>query len=87
MLSPTPSSAMSAAEISAKPPNTTLSPYTLADQADHPKESTKRAGDSLPDSQYWRYDVSNKRQKHGSGDGPGGTTRGHCLDPRNEIKA
>ncbi|OMO67291.1 Zinc finger, CCCH-type [Corchorus capsularis] len=68
-LSPTPSSAMSAAEISAKPPNTTLSPYTLADQADHPKESTKRAGDSLPDSQYWRYDVSNKRQKHGSGDG------------------
>ncbi|XP_007012827.2 PREDICTED: zinc finger CCCH domain-containing protein 64 isoform X1 [Theobroma cacao] len=68
-LSPTPSSAMSAAEISAKPPNTTLSPYTLADQVDRPKEATMRAGDNAPDSQYWRYDVSNKRQKHGNGDG------------------
>ncbi|KAE8658174.1 Zinc finger CCCH domain-containing protein 64 [Hibiscus syriacus] len=67
-LSPTPSSAMSAAEISAKPPNTTLSPYTLVDQVDHPKEATKRAGDNELDSQYWRYDVSNKRQKHGNGD-------------------
>ncbi|XP_022754881.1 zinc finger CCCH domain-containing protein 64-like isoform X2 [Durio zibethinus] len=68
-LSPIPSSAMSAAEISAKPPNTTLSPYTLADQVDHPKEATKRTSDSSLDSQYWRYDVSNKRQKHGNVDG------------------
>ncbi|XVE92615.1 hypothetical protein REPUB_Repub01dG0113400 [Reevesia pubescens] len=68
-LSPTPSSAMSAAEISTKPPYTTLLPYTLADQADRPNEATKRASDNVPDSQYWRYDVSNKRQKHGNGDG------------------
>ncbi|KAG8491480.1 hypothetical protein CXB51_014667 [Gossypium anomalum] len=67
-LSPTPSSAMAAAEISAKPPNTTLSPYTLVDQVDRPKETTKRASDIELDSQYWRYDVSNKRQKHGNGD-------------------
>ncbi|XVE97983.1 hypothetical protein REPUB_Repub03eG0066000 [Reevesia pubescens] len=63
-LSPTPSSAMSAAEISAKPPNTTLLPYILEDQADCSKEATKRTSDNVLDSQYWRYDVSNKRQKH-----------------------
>ncbi|TYJ29597.1 hypothetical protein E1A91_A06G078800v1, partial [Gossypium mustelinum] len=56
-LSPTPSSAMAAAEISAKPPNTTLSPYTLVDQVDRRKETTKRASDIELDSQYWRYDV------------------------------
>ncbi|MBA0810411.1 hypothetical protein Gohar_002412, partial [Gossypium harknessii] len=67
-LSPTPSSTMAAAEISAKPPNTTLSPYTLVDQVDRPKETTKRASDIELDSQYWRYDVSSKRQKHGNGD-------------------
>lgn len=67
-LSPTPSSAMSASEISAKPPNTTVSPYTLVDQVDRPKEATKRANDIELDSQYWRYDVSNKRKKHGNGD-------------------
>ncbi|KAG4141360.1 hypothetical protein ERO13_D06G071400v2 [Gossypium hirsutum] len=67
-LSPTPSSTMAAAEISAKPPNTTLSPYTLVDQVDRPKETTKRASDIGLDSQYWRYDVSSKRQKHGNGD-------------------
>ncbi|XP_022732430.1 zinc finger CCCH domain-containing protein 64-like isoform X2 [Durio zibethinus] len=61
-LSPTLSSAMSAAEISVKPPNATISPYTLADQVDRPKEATKRASDNVLDSQYWRYDVS---QKHG----------------------
>ena len=60
---------MSSAEISAKPPNTTLSPYTLADQVDRPKEASKRASDDVLDSQYWRYDVLNKRQKHGNGDG------------------
>ncbi|KAE8726230.1 receptor-like serine/threonine-protein kinase ALE2-like isoform X1 [Hibiscus syriacus] len=64
-LSPTPSSAMSAAEISAKPSNTTLSPYTVVDQVDHHKEATKRASDNELDSQYWRYDVSNKRQRVG----------------------
>lgn len=55
---------MSAAEISMKPPNTTLSPYS---SVDHPKEATKRPSDIVSDSQYWRYDVSQKRQKHGGG--------------------
>lgn len=51
---------MSSTEISTKPPNTTLSPYTQA-------EPEKRSAESLSDSQYWRYDVS-KRQKLGSGE-------------------
>ncbi|KAL7589477.1 hypothetical protein Lser_V15G38867 [Lactuca serriola] len=59
-ISPTPASTMSSTEISTKPPNTTLSPYTQA-------EPEKRSAESLSDSQYWRYDVS-KRQKLGSGE-------------------
>ncbi|KAJ0090082.1 hypothetical protein Patl1_13476 [Pistacia atlantica] len=66
-ISPTPASAMSAAEISMKSPNTTLSPYTLIDQAANSKEATKRPNDSVLDSQYWRYDVPQKRHKHGGG--------------------
>ncbi|XP_023645490.1 zinc finger CCCH domain-containing protein 64 [Capsella rubella] len=61
-LSPTPTSTMSPAELSAKPTNTTLPPYTLRDGA---AESKKRPNDSDSDSQYWRYDVP-KRQKNGS---------------------
>ncbi|KAK2645375.1 hypothetical protein Ddye_020570 [Dipteronia dyeriana] len=68
-ISPTPASTMSASEISMKSPNTTLSPYTSVDQAAHSKEVTKRSGDNDSDSQYWRYDVSKKRQKYGGGDG------------------
>ncbi|XP_031261073.1 zinc finger CCCH domain-containing protein 64 [Pistacia vera] len=68
-ISPTPASAMSAAEISMKSRNTTLSPYTLIDQAANSKEATKRPNDSVLDSQYWRYDVPQKRHKHGGGDG------------------
>ncbi|KAJ4848283.1 hypothetical protein Tsubulata_045022 [Turnera subulata] len=67
-ISPPPASTMSAAEIGSKPPGTTLSPYTIVEKASHPKEVTKRPGDSASDSQYWRYDVSNKRQKAGAGD-------------------
>ncbi|XP_021859400.1 zinc finger CCCH domain-containing protein 64 isoform X1 [Spinacia oleracea] len=63
-ISPTPASIMSAAEISTKPPNTTLSPYTVVDNT--PKtETTKRPGDSALEEQYWRYDV--KKQKKGDG--------------------
>ncbi|WZZ21403.1 hypothetical protein YC2023_122790 [Brassica napus] len=61
-LSPTPTSTMSPSELSAKPPNTTLCPYTLQEGA---AESKKRSNDDASDSQYWRYDVS-KRQKNGS---------------------
>lgn len=67
-LSPTPAATMSAADISMKSPNTTLSPYMFLDQGSHSKEATKRPSDSVSDSQYWRYDVSQKRQKHGGGD-------------------
>ncbi|KAK4602637.1 hypothetical protein RGQ29_011595 [Quercus rubra] len=68
-ISPTPASTMSAVEISTKPLNTTLSPYTYTDQTVLAKEATKRPSDSDADSQYWRYDVSQKRQKYGAGDG------------------
>ncbi|XP_065850953.1 zinc finger CCCH domain-containing protein 64 [Euphorbia lathyris] len=70
-ISPTPGSTMSAADISTKPSNTTLSPYTFVDQSGHAKEVTKRPSDSdaVSDSQYWRYDVSQKRKKTGAGDG------------------
>ncbi|GAV77689.1 CwfJ_C_2 domain-containing protein/CwfJ_C_1 domain-containing protein [Cephalotus follicularis] len=68
-LSPTPASMMSSMEISMKTSNTTLSPYSLLEQNTDVKETTKRPGDSISDSQYWRYDVSGKRQKYGGGDG------------------
>nr|XP_043616736.1 zinc finger CCCH domain-containing protein 64 [Erigeron canadensis] len=61
-ISPTPASTMSSNEISTKPPNTTLSPYTYVE-----KEPEKRSSDVANDPQYWRYDVS-KRQKVGGGD-------------------
>ena len=59
---------MSAAEIGMKTTNATVSPYTVQQVADG-KETAKRSNDSISDSQYWRYDVSQKRQKHGAGDG------------------
>ncbi|XP_061361526.1 zinc finger CCCH domain-containing protein 64 isoform X2 [Gastrolobium bilobum] len=68
-ISPTPASTMSSAEIAMKTTNTTLSPYTFVDKKSSPKDSTKRSSESISDSQYWRYDVSQKRQKHKSGDG------------------
>lgn len=70
-LSPTPASTMSAIEIKTKTPNTTLCPYTYVEGTANAKEGAKRSSDSVSDSdsQYWRYDVSQKRQKHGAGDG------------------
>ncbi|CAN8248364.1 unnamed protein product [Cochlearia groenlandica] len=61
-LSPTPACIMSPTELSSRPPNTTLCPYTLKEGA---VESKKRSNESDSDAQYWRYDVS-KRQKNGS---------------------
>ncbi|KAM7515640.1 hypothetical protein LguiA_005223 [Lonicera macranthoides] len=66
-ISPTPASTMSAAEKSNKPPNTTSSPYTNVDKETRTEGTTKRPSDSDSDSQYWRYDVSQKRHKHGDG--------------------
>uniref|UniRef100_A0A2P2JC73 Uncharacterized protein MANES_03G034200 n=2 Tax=Rhizophora mucronata TaxID=61149 RepID=A0A2P2JC73_RHIMU len=68
-ISPIPASTMSAPEISTKPPNSTLSPYASVEKTAYPKEVTKRPSDSASDPQYWRYDISQKRQKHGSGGG------------------
>ncbi|KAL6585850.1 hypothetical protein OROMI_002494 [Orobanche minor] len=68
-LSPTPASEMSTAEISAKPPNTTLSPYSSTEESASGKGVIKRSGDSVSDAQYWRYDVTQKRQKHGDDSG------------------
>ncbi|KAK9275164.1 hypothetical protein L1049_022423 [Liquidambar formosana] len=68
-ISPTPASTMPAAEIHMKPQNTTLSPYTMLEQTYHSKDAAKRPSDDVSDSQYWRYDVSKKRQKLGAGDG------------------
>ncbi|KAK4432899.1 Zinc finger CCCH domain-containing protein 64 [Sesamum alatum] len=70
-LSPTPASKMSSAEICTKPPNTTSSPYSFAEETGSGNGAIKRSGDTVSDTQYWRYDVSQKRQKHGSGEGGG----------------
>lgn len=59
---------MSAAEIGAKPPNTTRSPYrnmAVMQTPNDAKESSKRCSVSN-ETQYWRYDASNKRQKQGA---------------------
>ncbi|OVA04008.1 zinc finger protein [Macleaya cordata] len=68
-ISPTPASTMSAAEISSRPPDTTLSPYTIVLKTPHTKEAAKRPSSSVDEEQYWRYDVSQKRQRKGVGDG------------------
>lgn len=60
---------MSNAEICARPPKTTLSPYTMVERVTHIGAKAKRADESVSDPQYWRYDVSQKRQRHGEGDG------------------
>lgn len=64
-ISPTPAFTMSVAEISAKPPNTTLSPYTVVDNTPS-TETAKRPGDSTLEEQYWRYDVKKQRQGDGN---------------------
>ena len=55
---------MSAAEIRSRPQNTTVSPYIIATKG-HTGEATKRPANSDVDAQYWRYDVSQKRQRQG----------------------
>ncbi|XP_072994478.1 zinc finger CCCH domain-containing protein 59 [Typha latifolia] len=67
-LSPTPASTMSTSEICTRPPNTTLSPYKDLAKMAHVGEATKRSATS-DDTQYWRYDVSQKRQRQGGADG------------------
>ncbi|XP_019053876.1 PREDICTED: zinc finger CCCH domain-containing protein 64 isoform X2 [Nelumbo nucifera] len=95
-ISPTPASSMSASEICVKPPNTTLSPYTVVEKPVHPKEAEKRPNNSVSDTQYWRYDVSNKRQKQGDGDGEklcfkftssGSCSRGEKCNFRHDMDA
>lgn len=67
-ISPTPASTMSSTEIAMKTTNTTLSPYTFAGGKASPKDKVKRSSDGISDSQHWRYDVPQKRQKHEAGD-------------------
>ncbi|KAI7741398.1 hypothetical protein M8C21_000858, partial [Ambrosia artemisiifolia] len=62
-----PASTVSSTELSTKPPNTTLSPYTFVERPANAHGAEKRSADVTDDSQYWRYDVS-KRQKGGGGD-------------------
>ncbi|KAF9615113.1 hypothetical protein IFM89_021684 [Coptis chinensis] len=66
-ISPTPASNMSGTEISMNPPNTTFSPYSHKEGGTHAKNVSKRPNSGVSDTQYWRYDVSQKRQRHGSG--------------------
>ncbi|CAL0306981.1 unnamed protein product [Lupinus luteus] len=68
-ISPTPASSMSSTEIAMKTTNTTLSPYTFMEKSTSPKDASKRSSDGISDSQHWRYDVSQKRQKHGAENG------------------
>ncbi|KAL5201133.1 hypothetical protein ABZP36_035487 [Zizania latifolia] len=65
-ISPTPASIMSSAEIHARPPNTTLSPYISPEKSVPVEEAPKRPAEDA-DLQYWRYDV--KKQRHGEAGG------------------
>ncbi|XP_068652262.1 zinc finger CCCH domain-containing protein 64 isoform X1 [Aristolochia californica] len=68
-ISPTPASTMSAAEISLKPPNSTMSPYIAFEQTAPATEFLKQSQHSTLESQYWRFDASQKRQQQGGPDG------------------
>lgn len=74
---------MSVTERSMKPPNTTLSPYTVTEKIASTTEATKGPSNTISDEQYWRYDVSQKRQRQGSADGERlcfkFTSTGSCL--------
>ncbi|GJM98972.1 hypothetical protein PR202_ga16026 [Eleusine coracana subsp. coracana] len=65
-ISPTPASTMSSADIHARPPNATLSPYIAPVKSVATEEGTKRPAENN-DAQYWRYDV--KRQRQGEAEG------------------
>lgn len=90
-LSPTPAATMAATEISMKPTNTTSSPYASLNNTSH---EGKRSSEDISDSQYWRYDVSKKRQKHGDGDrlcfkfvSLGSCPRGEQCHFRHDVEA
>lgn len=88
---------MSSTELAMKTTTTTLSPYTSVGNKTSPKDTTKRSSDGISDSQYWRYDdVSQKRLKHGAGDGDklcfkfvssGSCPRGEKCNFRHDIDA
>ncbi|CAL5199246.1 unnamed protein product [Lathyrus oleraceus] len=91
-VSPTPASTMSSTDIAMKTTNTTLSPYTSPKEKASPSDTAKRSGDS--DSQHWRYDVSQKRQKHETGDklcfkfvSSGSCLRGETCNFRHDTDA
>ncbi|KAK4257789.1 hypothetical protein QN277_007329 [Acacia crassicarpa] len=95
-VSPMPASTMSSTDIAMKTTNTTLSPYTFGEKRTSPEDTAKRSSDSVSDSQYWRYDVSHKRQKHGAGDGDklcfkflssGSCPRGEKCNFRHDLDA
>ncbi|KAL6599316.1 hypothetical protein ACP70R_045810 [Stipagrostis hirtigluma subsp. patula] len=65
-ISPTPASIMSSADIHARPPNATLSPYAAPAKPVPIEEAPKRPAENN-DAQYWRYDV--KRQRQGEPEG------------------
>lgn len=56
---------MSVTEIQSRPPTTTLSPYGTAIKTNDAGEAVKRPANDDVDSQYWRYNVSQKRQRKG----------------------
>lgn len=66
-ISPTPASTMSNTEICMKPPNTTSPPYSVRESINHAKGVEKRPNSSESGAQYWRYDVSTKRQRQDNG--------------------
>jgi len=79
-----------------KPPNTTLSPFTAVEKTAGAKEAGKRTADDTNDAQYWRYDVSQKRQKYAVGDDDklrfkylsyGSCPRGEKCNFRHDIDA
>ncbi|CAJ2649880.1 unnamed protein product [Trifolium pratense] len=93
-ISPTPASTMSSTEIAMKTTNTTLSPYTSAEEKASPKDTVKRPSDGSSDSQHWRYDVSQKRQKYDTGDklcfkftSSGSCPRGETCNFRHDTDA
>lgn len=68
-ISPTPAKNMSPTDLHARPMGTTLSPYTVSEGNPPVNKEAKRPGDSDVDSQFWRYDVPQKRQRQRGADG------------------
>ncbi|KAF3794867.1 Zinc finger CCCH domain-containing protein 64 [Nymphaea thermarum] len=93
-LSPTPACKMSDAEIRTAPPNTTLSPYTVAEPQNICVKELERPRDD--DAQHWRYDVSRKRRRSDTEDGKkvcfnfvstGSCSRGEKCDFHHDVEA